>query len=86
MLPQNLILVDIREELRDMRRHRCEYGGDFRTPARRGEERIRVISKEVATLPERSSKTKDTPPEEPIPGIAGGAIEKAVPSGIAESF
>ena len=51
MLPQDLILVDIRVELWNMRNHRCKCRSDFRTPAYSSEECIRVVGKVVASLP-----------------------------------
>ena len=33
------------------------------------------------SLPERSSRMNVNPPEAPTPGIAGGVIENAMPSG-----
>jgi len=37
------------------------------------------------SLPARSSRMKVKPPEEPMPGIAGGVIENEMPSGSALS-
>src|SRR6202045_4102029 len=41
----------------------------------------RLFARNGTSLPARSSRTNETPPEVPTPGIAGGEKLKTVPSG-----
>jgi len=56
--------------------------GRWRTASRK---RVRLSPRKATSRPARSSSMKVTPPDVPMPGIAGGGKEKATPSGMAAS-
>ena len=47
--------------------------------------RCKFASRNARSLPERSSRMKVNPPEAPTPGMAGGVMENAMPSGMVPS-